>query len=128
MLECMSENRLPHAYPFRFVSREEGEGKLRLAFSCDDACSRGGFIPASIILEAMTQAGGLAAASGQGRGGVLMQVVRFRCPRPVRPGDALDLSVDLLTRMGALLRVKVVARCSGRVVAKGILSVRETPS
>ena len=59
---------------------------------------------------------------------MLMQVVRFRCPRPVRPGDVLNLSVDLLTRMGALLRVKVVARRAGRIVAKGILSIRETAS
>ena len=124
----MGENRLPHAYPFRFISREEGVAKLTLAFSCDDAWSRGGTVPTSILLEAMTQAGGLAAASGQHTGGVLMQVVRFRCPRPISPGDVLEIAVDVLTRMGALLRLKVVARRQGRIVAKGILSLRETVS
>lgn len=124
----MSEEKLPHAYPFRLISSEEGAAKLTLVFSGDDAWSRGGAVPASIVLEAMTQAGGLAAASGQGRGGVLMQVVRFRCPRAVMPGDVLTLSVDLLTRMGALLRVKVVARRAGRIMARGLLSIRETAS
>jgi len=126
MLNRMDGNRLPHVYPFRFVSHEEGPGKLDLIFSCDDTWSRGGVVPAAIVLEAMTQVCGLAAASGQGRGGVLLQVVRFRCPKPVRPGDVLQLSVSLLTRMGALLRAKVVARRSGRIVARGILSIRET--
>jgi len=124
----MGENRLPHSYPFRFISREEGSAKLTLAFSCDDAWSRAGPVPASIVLEALTQAGGLAAASGQRTGGVLMQVVRFRCPRPISPGDALEIAVDVLTRMGALVRLKVVARRQGRIVAKGILSLRETVS
>jgi hypothetical protein len=124
----MNEVKLPHAYPFRLISSEEGPKKLTLIFSGNDSWSRGGPVPASIVLEAMTQAGGLAAASGQGRGGVLMQVVRFRCPRPVEPGDVLALSVHLLTRMGALLRVKVVARRAGRIVARGLLSLRETSS
>ena len=119
-------DRLPHAYPFRMISQRGSTGRLAFSASSDDAWSQGGSVPASIVLEALAQAGGVLAASGQSSGGVLIQVARFRCPRPVNPGDVLDLSAEVLTRMGPLLRVRVVARRDGKIVARGILSLRET--
>lgn len=118
--------RLPHAYPFRMISRRGSTGKLAFSAASDDTWARGGSVPSSVVLEALAQAGGLLAASGQGVGGVLMQVARFRCPRPVAPGDVLDLSAEVLTRMGPLVRVRVVARRGGKIVARGTLSLRET--
>jgi acyl dehydratase len=120
------ERRLPHAYPFKFISRDEGEGTLQFLAASGDAVSRGGAVPPWVILEALTQAAGLLAASGERSGGVLVQVARYRCVRPVFPGDRLDLTGELLHRMGPLLRVKVAARRKGRLVARGVLTLRET--
>jgi len=117
--------RLPHAYPFRFIAREGGAVELSFAASADDAVSRGGSVPAWVILEALTQAAGLLAASGEGKGGVLVQASSYRCPRPVRPGDVLALRGELLKRMGPVIRVRVKATREGRLVARGVLTLRE---
>ncbi len=118
--------KLPHAYPFRFIAREEGAPDLVFTASAGDAVSRGGPVPPHVVLEALTQAAGLMAATAGSTGGVLVQVARYRCPRPVRPGDALSLRGVLLVRMGPLLRVRVTARREGRVVASGVLTLRES--
>ena len=120
-----SSAKLPHAYPFRFIPREEGPSLLFLA-SGDDAVSRGQTVPAHVVLEALTQAAGLLAATEESVGGALVQVARFRCPRPIMPGDRLDLSGTLLVRMGPLLRVRVTARRGRRLVASGVLTLRES--
>lgn len=126
-LALMTANpRLPHAYPFRFIAREEGAPDLLFTASGDDAVSRGGLVPAHVVLEALTQAAGLMAATEGSTGGVLVQVARYRCPRPVRPGDRLNLSGVLLVRMGPLLRVRMTARREGRLVAGGVLTLRES--
>ena len=122
----VAQRKLPHAYPFRFIPREEGEGVLQFLAASDDAVSRGGAVPPWVVLEALAQAAGLLAASGASPGGALVQVARYRCARPVLPGERLDLSGELLHRMGPLLRVKVTARREGRLVARGVLTLRET--
>ncbi|MGA9751558.1 MAG: hypothetical protein WBS54_07195 [Acidobacteriota bacterium] len=119
--------RLPHAFPFRFIPRDDGGGVLQFSSSADDAVSRGGPVPSWVVLEAMTQAGGLLAASGQGSGGVLVQVARFRSPRPIWPGDSLELAGTLVKRMGSLFQVRVTARLGGRLAARGLFTLRETP-
>ena len=117
-------NRLPHAYPFRLIAREDEPHTF--SFSASDAWSRGGCLPQWALAEMMTQAAGLVAGSGDASGGVLVQVARFRCPRPVRPGARLDLAGEVLHRMGSLVRVKMTAREGGRIVARGIFTIRET--
>jgi hypothetical protein len=122
----MSEpQRLPHAYPFRFIAREEGEVELSFSSTANDAVSRGGAVPPWVVLEALTQAAGLLAASGEGKGGVLVQASSYRCPRPIHPGDVLALRGRLLKRMGPVIRVLMTARRGGRLVARGILTLRE---
>lgn len=121
-----AQGKLPHAYPFKFIPREEGSASLLFLSSSGDAVSRGGAIPPWVVLEALTQAAGLLAASGETSGGVLVQVARYRCARQVLPGDTLDLAGRLLLRMGPLLRVRVTARREGRLVARGVLTLRET--
>jgi hypothetical protein len=117
--------RLPHAYPFRFIARELGEVELSFAASSNDAVSRGGDVPPWVVLEALTQAAGLLAASGEGQGGVLVQASTYRCPRRVGAGDVLLIRHRLLKRMGPVVRVLVTARREGRLVARGILTLRE---
>ena len=117
--------RLPHAYPFRFIAREEGEVELSFAASANDAVSRGGAVPPWVVLEALTQAAGLLCASGEQRGGVLVQASSYRCPRRIHPGDVLALRAQLLKRMRPVIRVLMTARRDGRLVARGVLTLRE---
>lgn len=121
-------SKLPHVYPFKFISREGGVGVLYFSPSCDDAAGRGAAVPASIVLEALTQAGGVLSASPQSKGGALVQVARFRCPRPVMPGDQLEISAEVTNRMGPLLRLKVTGRKGARVATRAILTIRESAS
>jgi hypothetical protein len=60
-------------------------------------------------------------------GGVVLQVQRFRCPRAPEAGDRLALAAEILQRMGPVVRVKVAARKEGRLVARAVLTLRETP-
>jgi 3-hydroxymyristoyl/3-hydroxydecanoyl-(acyl carrier protein) dehydratase len=117
--------RLPHAYPFRFISREAGTGEISFSVSGNDAASRGEALPPWVVLEALTHAAGLLCSSGQERGGALVQVSQYRCPRRMRPGDVLSLRGELLKRMGPVMRVRVSARRDGALVARGVLTLRE---
>ena len=117
--------RLPHAYPFRFIAREGGEVGLAFTSSANDAVSRGGPVPPWVILEAMTQAAGLLAVSGEGKGGALVQVACYRCPRRIWPGDVLHFRGECLKRMGPVLRVRMSAFRECRLVARGVLTLRE---
>lgn len=117
-------NRLPHVFPFRFIACEGGP--LSFAVTVSDAWSRGGSVPQWVIMEMMTQSAGLIAGSEGTAGGVLVQVARFLCPRPVSPGDRLDLTGEVVHRMGPVLRVKMTARRKGRLVARGTFTIRET--
>jgi len=117
--------KLPHAFPFRFIPREEGSPHLAFTASSDDAVCRGGPVPPWVILEALTQAAGLLCASEGASGGALVQVAGYRCPRPAWPGDTLELRGALQKRMGPLIRVRIRALRSGRLVASGTLTLRE---
>jgi hypothetical protein len=120
----MSETmKLPHAYPFRFIPKEES---LEFSAAADDNYGRGGSVPPWVILEALTQAAGLAAAGEGSTGGSLVQLSRYRCVRAILPGDRLQVRALLLKRMGPLLRVRVTALRDGRLVAAGVLTLRET--
>jgi len=117
--------RLPHTYPFKFISLEGGAGEISFSVSGNDAVSRGGVVPPWVVLEAITQAAGLLFASGQGRGGVVVQVSAYRCPRRVSPGHVLHIKGRLLKRMGPVMRVSVSARRDEILVARGVLTLRE---
>ncbi|MEW5765142.1 MAG: hypothetical protein ACOYXN_10425 [Acidobacteriota bacterium] len=117
--------RLPHAYPFRFLDHEDATRPLEAAFTAGAAFQRSGRAPAWTLLEAMAQAAGLAAFSREDSGGMVLQVQRFRCPRPPYPGDRLALSAQVLQRMGPVVRVKVLARRGERLVARAVVTLRE---
>jgi 3-hydroxymyristoyl/3-hydroxydecanoyl-(acyl carrier protein) dehydratase len=117
--------RLPHTYPFRFISRDAGEGEISFSVSGNDSVSRGEALPPWVVLEALTQAAGLLCASGRERGGAVVQVSAYRCPRQVRPGDVLVVRGELLKRMGPVMRVRVSARREGGLVARGVFTLRE---
>ncbi len=113
---------LPHRYPFEML--DPGGSVARVRLSADDARSRGGPVPPWALVEALAQAAGLACAGEGASGGSLVQVNRLRWPRPVLPGETLDLCCTLVRQMGPLRRVRVAVRREGRLVATAVLTLR----
>lgn len=123
---------LPHRYPFLLVDRiVEYEADKRLVgiknVSSDERyfiAGPGGrpMLPASILTEAMAQAGAilvLMKPGNQGRLIYFMGIDRVRYRRPVTAGDQVLLEatvVRLRTKMGTLLGVATV---DGKLVCKG---------
>jgi len=118
----MDAPRLPHRYPFAMVEDRHGERLVR--FAADDARCRGEAVPVWAVVEAFAQAAGLA-AFGPGSGGSLVQVNRFRCPRPVGAGEELNLRAVVERRMGPLVRVRLLAWREGKLAATAALTLRE---
>ncbi|MDR1857455.1 MAG: 3-hydroxyacyl-ACP dehydratase FabZ [Desulfovibrio sp.] len=123
---------LPHRYPFLLVDRvvECVAGSHILAYknvTFNEPFFMGHFpdvpvMPGVLILEALAQAGGILAASGEENlEGKLflftgLDEVKFR--RQVVPGDRLDLSCSGMKRRLALCRMDAVATVDGNVVAQ----------
>jgi 3-hydroxyacyl-[acyl-carrier-protein] dehydratase len=123
---------LPHRYPFLLVDRvvECVAGSHIKAYknvTIGEPFFQGHFpgtpvMPGVLILEALAQAGGLLAASGEENlEGKLflftgLDEVKFR--RQVVPGDRLDLMCDGMRRRLALCRMDAVATVDGKVVAQ----------
>ncbi len=122
MLVLMGAEGLPHRYPFLMVDPQLGTARVR--FSADDARCRGEMVPAWAVAEAMAQAAGLVGAGAGTSGGSIVQVNRFRCPRPVMPGETIDLAAAVVRKMGPLLRLRVSARREGKLVATSVLTLR----
>jgi 3-hydroxyacyl-[acyl-carrier-protein] dehydratase len=123
---------LPHRYPFLLVDRivELEEDKRILGIKNVSANERyfiagpGGVpvLPASILTEAMAQAGAvliLAKPENRSRLIYFMGIDRVRYRRPVRAGDVVKLEgivVRLRSKMGSL---RGIARVDGHVVCEG---------
>jgi 3-hydroxyacyl-[acyl-carrier-protein] dehydratase len=123
---------LPHRYPFLLVDRileiEEDRRVLGLKNVASDEryfiAGPGGrpVLPASILTEAMAQAGAvliLSKPENRSRLIYFMGIDRVRYRRPVVAGDAVLLEapvVRLRTKMGSLAGV---ARVDGKVVCEG---------
>ena len=126
---------LPHRHPFLMVDRiVEFEANKRLVAVKNVAADERYFIegpggrpmlPASILTEAMAQAGAilvLLKPENEGRVPYFMGIDRVRYRRPVTAGDQVLLEatvVRLRSKMGILLGV---ARVDGKVVCKGQMS------
>jgi len=123
---------LPHRYPFLLVDRilemEEDRRVLGVKNVSSDEryfiAGPGGrpVLPASILTEAMAQAGAvliLSKPENRARLIYFMGIDRVRYRRPVSAGDTVLLEgtvVRLRARMGSL---RGVARVDGRVVCEG---------
>jgi beta-hydroxyacyl-ACP dehydratase FabZ len=123
---------LPHRYPFLLVDRVlEMEADRRVVAVKNVACDERYFIgsyggrpvlPASILTEAMAQAGAvlvLAKPENRSRLVYFMGIDRVRYRHPVFAGDVVMLEgsvVRLRAKMGSL---RGVARVEGRVVCEG---------
>jgi 3-hydroxyacyl-[acyl-carrier-protein] dehydratase len=80
-------------------------------------------VPGVLVLESLAQLGGrlveasVRDATGQRVLPMLAKVERARFLQPVRPGDRLDLAVDLLAATGDAARVTGIARVGNRKAA-----------
>jgi 3-hydroxyacyl-[acyl-carrier-protein] dehydratase len=126
---------LPHRYPFLLLDRvvEFEEDKRVVGVKNVSGNERyfiagpGGvpMLPASILTEAMAQAGAvliLAKAENRERLIYFMGIDRVRYRRPVRAGDAVYLEaivVRLRSKMGSL---RGIARVDGKIVCEGLMT------
>jgi 3-hydroxyacyl-[acyl-carrier-protein] dehydratase len=123
---------LPHRYPFLLVDRivelEEDRRVVGIKNVCSDEryfiAGPGGVpvLPASILTEAMAQAGAvliLSKPENRSRLIYFMGIDRVRYRRPVTAGDQVFLEgivVRLRSKMGTL---RGIARVEGKVVCEG---------
>jgi len=85
-------------------------------------------LPGVLIVEALAQLAGVAAADSGTIEGRLAAVHEFRFRRPVLPGDRLMLSVEVVRRIGHVVRVRGVASVGDEVAADGELTITIGPS
>lgn len=125
---------LPHRYPFLLVDRivELEVGKRAVGIknvTMNEPFFQGHFpnypvMPGVLIVEALAQVGAVAVLSieeNKGRIGLLAGVDEFRFKEQVKPGDTLELEVELTRLRGSIGKGHGVARVTGKVVAEGDL-------
>jgi 3-hydroxyacyl-[acyl-carrier-protein] dehydratase len=123
---------LPHRYPFllldRIIEMEEDRRVVGIKNVAADEryfiAGPGGrpVLPASILTEAMAQAGAvliLAKPENRSRLIYFMGIDRVRYRRPVSPGDTVYLEGTVLKLRAKIGSLKGVARVEGRVVCEG---------
>lgn len=123
---------LPHRYPFLLVDRIVAleEDKRIVGIKNVSANERyfiagpGGrpTLPASILTEAMAQAGAvliLAKPENRSRLIYFMGIERVRYRRPVTPGDVVELEGSVLRLRSKMGSLRGVARVDGKVVCEG---------
>ena len=127
--------RLPHSYPLllvdRVLEREEGRRVVALKnVTVNEDFFRGHFpgnpvMPGVLIVESMAQAAGLvvpAAPSGSApRRSYLVGIEGARFRRPVVPGDALTLEVEVLRRHRRFWRFRATASVGAERAAEAEL-------
>lgn len=132
---------IPHRYPFLLIDvvdeLEPGvraRGRKNVTFN--EPFFQGHFpgepvMPGVLIVEALAQIGAVAILSQEefkGRIAYFAGVDKFRFRQPVRPGDCLDLEVEVVKVRGSIGRGKATARVSGQVVAEGELTFAVGPA
>jgi 3-hydroxyacyl-[acyl-carrier-protein] dehydratase len=126
------EEIIPHRAPFllldEVVEMEPGVScHARRTLRPDEFWFAGHFpgnpvMPGVLVLEALAQAGCVAALSQDGAQGKLVLFVgidKVRYKRVVRPGDTLDLQVQVEAARGAVGKAKVRATVAGDLVCRG---------
>ena len=135
--------RLPHRPPFVFVREVVGcdPGKwveARAWFDAHDPMFAGHFpgnpiVPGVILVEALAQSAGIAAASGypeNERPFFLLSAIRtMKFLQAVRPGERIELRAEKIAASDGLVQFKVSASVEGATVAEGqlVLSIAPQP-
>jgi len=122
---------LPHRYPFLLVDqvKEVEEGKKVTAIknvTANEPFFPGHFpdypvMPGVLILEALAQTGAIAVLGieeNKGKIGFLAGVDKCRFKRQVKPGDQLELVVEIIRMKGPIGKGKGVATVNGEVACE----------
>ena len=124
--------RLPHRYPFLLVDRAERyvEGQSILGIKCVSANEpqfTGHFpenpvMPGVLVIEAMAQTGALLMSKTLDADIsktviYFMGVDKARFRKPVRPGDVIEMPVEVLSHRHGVFKFKGVAMVDGVKVA-----------
>lgn len=122
---------IPHRYPFLLVDKvlEMEEGKHVKALknvSINEPFFQGHFpeyavMPGVLIIEALAQAGAMAMLGmeeNKGKIGFLAGVDKCRFKRQVRPGDQLELEVEITRLKGPIGKGKGIAKVAGEVACE----------
>jgi 3-hydroxyacyl-[acyl-carrier-protein] dehydratase len=124
---------LPHRYPFLLVDRilelSESHAVGIKNVTINEPFFQGHFpgepvMPGVLVLESMGQVAGMMIACRPGTGEEQLLIltsledVKFR--RPVRPGDQLVTTAEMLKLRGRMGKVKAVARVDGELAAEGV--------
>lgn len=122
---------IPHRYPFLLVDRvleiEEGKKVKGLKnVSINEPFFAGHFpdypvMPGVLILEALAQVGAIAVLGieeNKGKIGFLAGVDKCRFKRQVKPGDQLELEVEIMRMKGPIGKGKGIARVDGEVACE----------
>ena len=126
---------LPHRPPFLLVDKIIAcePGKSATGIKCvtmNEPFFTGHFpghpvMPGVLILEALAQAGAVAALSleeNKGKLALFGGVKHARFKRQVVPGDVLELTFELIDRRGPVCYGKAVARVDGKIAAQAELT------
>ena len=126
---------LPHRPPFLLVDKIIAcePGKSATGIKCvtmNEPLFTGHFpghpvMPGVLILEALAQAGAVAALSleeNKGKLALFGGVKHARFKRQVVPGDVLELTCELIDRRGPVGYGKAVARVDGKIAAQAELT------
>lgn len=130
---------LVHRYPFLLVDKvinlepgKKGTGIKNVTIN--EEFFSGHFpeepiMPGVLIIEAMAQVAAIVAGSEtigkevkpEARMGYLAGIKEIKFKRPVRPGDRLEINVEVVQRLANLFRVKGEARVDKEICAQGEL-------
>ncbi len=126
------QNIIPHRYPFLLVDKvlELEPGKRAVAIknvTINEPFFQGHFpgypiMPGVLIVEALAQTAGIAAASleeNKGRLGVFTGIDSMKFRKQVVPGDVLRLEAEILNLKMGMAKVKVSATVDGKTAAEG---------
>src|SRR5699024_3549626 len=122
---------IPHRYPFLLVDKvtemEEGKRVVGLKnVSANEPFFEGHFpeypvMPGVLILEALAQVGAIAVLDmeeNKGKIGFLAGVDKCRFKKEVKPGDQLQLEVEILRMKGPIGKGKGIAKVDVKVACE----------
>lgn len=125
---------IPHRYPFLLVDRivELEEGKRALGIknvTANEEFFQGHFpdypvMPGVLIVEALAQVGAviiLKMEANKGKLAFFAGIDNFRFKGQVKPGDQLQLEVEMTRLRGSVGKGHATAKVDGEVVAEGDL-------
>ncbi|OEF96798.1 3-hydroxyacyl-ACP dehydratase FabZ [Desulfuribacillus alkaliarsenatis] len=125
---------IPHRYPFLLIDKilevEEGQRAVGIKnVTVNEPFFQGHFpeypvMPGVLIVEALAQVGAVAILKSPANKGKLVLfagIDKLRIRNQVKPGDTLELSVEITRLKGPIGKGNAVAKVNGKVAVEGEL-------